>query len=258
MRLSQAIKALTLVLLLNTLALSELTESAIAAPQRTSGTLMARRRLNFRVRVRPSRYRTGGYSRAATCGSSDSKTMTALVPPPLPEEKVAIKDAPVDKTIADRPTFFVDVPNFATTDAQFTLQPEHLKPGEKKDIYNKKFQLTGKSGIIAIPLPSSVPALQIGQKYLWQMAVKCNPLDRSSDIVVIGWIERVQSPTTATGDKLNTLAEAGVWQDTMSTLALRRYEQPNDRTAAEDWASLMEDVKMPQFKDTAIVQIVKD
>ncbi len=260
MRLSQAIKALTLVLLLNTIPLIELTESAIAAPRNTSRTVKARRRLNFRVGVRPSRYRVGGFSRAATstCGPTSNKTITALVPPPLPEEQVPTKEAPVDKTIAERPTFFVDVPNFATTNAQFTLQPEHPKPGEKKDLYNKKFQLTGKSGIIAIPLPSSVPALQIGQKYLWQMAVKCNPLDPSSDIVVIGWIERVQSPTTATGDKLNTLAEAGVWQDTMSTLALRRYEQPNDRTAAEDWASLMEDVKMPQFKDTAIVQIVKD
>jgi Domain of Unknown Function (DUF928) len=257
MRLSQTIKALTLVLLLNTIPLIEFTESAIAAPRRTSGTVKARPRLTFRMKVRPSRYSFGGFSRAATstCGPTKNATVTALVPPPLPEEPVTTEYAPVDKTIAERPTFLVDVPNFAATNAQFILQPEHIKEGEQKQIYNKKFQLTGKSGIIAIPLPSSVPALQIGQKYLWQMTITCSP---RNIIAVMGWIERVQTPTTAAGDKLNTLAEAGVWQDTVSTLALRRYEQPNDRTAAEDWASLMEDVKMSQFKDTAIVQIVKD
>jgi Domain of Unknown Function (DUF928) len=165
---------------------------------------------------------------------------------------VPANDAPVDKTTAEHPTFFVHVP--AAAAAQFTLQTET----PIKEVYNVKFKLTGTPGIVGISLPSSLPALKIGQKYLWQMAVQCNPRDHSDDGVVIGWVERVQPPAAAGGDKLNTLAEAGIWQDTMAALALRRYEQPGDRTAAEDWANLMDDAKMPEFKDTKIVQIVKN
>lgn len=259
MRLSQAIKALTLVLLLNTIPLIELTESAIAAPRNTTRTIKPRRRLNFRVGVRPSRSRVGGYSRSATCDSD--KTLQALVPPAQSqeEEKEAKNNAPLDKTIVANPTFFVYLPTeLATGAAEFVLRTEaQTKEKMKPTIYQKNFQLTGQSGMIGISLPQSV-SLQMDQEYVWEVTVNCNTDPKAKKLTVIGWVKRVQPPATATGDKLYTLAEEGVWQDTMSTLALRRYEQPNDRTAAEDWASLMEDVKMSQFKDTAIVQIVKD
>jgi hypothetical protein len=257
MQLSSTIKALTLVVLLNAIAAIELAEFAAATPYNSQPIQLARRRLNFRIGVRPSRYRVGGYSRAATCDSD--KKLLALVPPAQPEEKVDKNKAPVDKTIAEHPIFFVYLPTeLATGPAEFTLQTEAQTKGkfQDKNIFQKPFTLTGKAGMVGIALPQSV-SLQIGQKYLWQMTVNCNTDPKANKLVVIGWVERVKL-AAAGGDKLTTLAEAEIWQDTMSTLALRRYEQPDDRTAAEDWASLMEAAKMPEFKDTAIVQIVKD
>jgi Domain of Unknown Function (DUF928) len=241
-----------MVFLLSTVAVVDQATSA-ATPGNAKPIQMTRRRLPFRVGVRSMRYRVN-YDHGATCGGGTK--VTVLVPPPQEQEQMAAeRNIPVDKTIAEHPTFFVYLPaELATRPAHFTLQTEV----QIKELYNIKFTLTGKSGIVGISLPSSAPALQIGQKYLWQMAIQCNPRDRSDDIMVNGWVERVQPPTAATGDQLKALAEAGIWQDTVATLALRRYEQPSDRTAAEDWANLMEDVGLSQFKDTEIVQIVKN
>jgi hypothetical protein len=250
MRLSKTIQAISMAFLLNAMTVID-QATAAPTPHSAQPSQIARRRMFFRLGIRPTRYRISDHRDRSI---RNRCTATALVPP-LQERMTA--ELPVDKTIAERPTFFVNVPAVAAA-AQFTLQTEALTEEiPSKEIHNVKFKLTGKPGIVGISLPSSVPALQIGQKYLWQMAVQCNPRDRSNDSVVMGWIERVQPPAADGGNPLNTLAEAGIWQDTMSTLALRRYEQPDDRTTTEDWASLMEDAEMPQFKDTPIVQIVQ-
>jgi len=44
----------------------------------------------------------------------------------------------------------------------------------------------------------------------------------------------------------------------VTLVALQRYQKPNDRAAADDWETLMQDAGLPQFKQTAIVQIVRN
>lgn len=211
-----------------------------------------RRRLSFRVGVRPARSRVGGYSRSAACGSN--QTLTALVPPPQQQEGLPKEQATVDKTAASHPTFFVHLPALPGKTVAFTLQNE---AGTDKDLHRTEFKLTDKPGVVGIALPQSVPALQIGQKYLWQVAIVCDPDDPASNIVVSGWVERVKSPTPAGNDPIATLAEQGIWQDAVTLLAMRRFQQPQDLSVAEDWAALMEDAGLPQFKQSEIVQIVE-
>ncbi|MDX2100076.1 MAG: DUF928 domain-containing protein [Leptolyngbyaceae cyanobacterium bins.59] len=235
---------------------------AVSASRDRSGTSVSssenliarskRRRLRFRVGVRPSRYRLGGFSRAASCGEQQS--LTALVPPPQAQEGLPNEHATVDKTSNERPTFFVSLPSLPATTGQFTLQDE----AGTKQLYNVKFQVTGKPGIVGIVLPNSSPALQVGQKYLWQVAVACEPDDPASNIIVSSWIERVNVPTVSGADRIAALAEQGIWQDAVASLALERFQKPQDKEIAEDWASLMEDAGLPQFKQTAIVQLVKN
>lgn len=250
MGLSKRIKVVSLALLLGAIGVVESVPPAMAVP--TQGTLMARSRLNFRVGVRPSRYRVGGFSRSgAACGTP---MPAALVPPPQAQERVANNKITVDKTAADRPTFFVYLPPLANTTAQFTLQNE----ARNKQLYSVEFDLTGKPGVVGISLPNSVPALEVGQKYFWQVAVACDPDDLSNMAIVSSWVERVKLPTTSAGNRLATLAEQGIWQDVLTAVALQRYNNPSDRTATEDWAALMEDAGLRQFKQAAIVQIVKN
>lgn len=256
MRLSKGLKVVSLALLLGTIATIDLIEPIAARPvsRATTGkTQIARRRLNFRVGVRPSRFRVGGFSRSASCGN---QPLTALVPPPQTQIATAgqkdVQD-PVDKTTLDRPTFFVHLAAHSAKTAQFTLQNE----AGTEQLHNVKFNLTGKAGIVGIALPTSASALQVGQKYVWQLSVACDPEDATNMVVVSSWVERVQ-PTTTAADRLTALAEQGVWQDALSLVALRRFQQPGDRTAAEDWAMLMEDAGLPQFKQAEIVQMIKN
>lgn len=252
MQLLQGIKIGTLALLLGSIAVIEMMPIATALP--TQGTLMAQRsrRLNFRVGVRPSRYRVGGYSRSSmACGT---QTPTALVPPPQTQEKVAINKMTVDKTAADWPTFFVYLPSLDAQTAQFTLQNE----ARTKQLHNVTFKLTGKPGVVGISLPESKSALQVGQKYFWQVSVSCDPDDPASVMVISSWVERVKPITTTASTRLVTLAEQGIWQDVLTDIAVNRYQNPRDRTAAEDWSALMEDAGLGKFKQTPIVQIVKN
>lgn len=245
---------ITAILLIGTIGIVEgsaLVQSAAAAP--TDGTLMAlrRRRLSFRTGVRPSRFRVGGFSRGGECGGQQK--LMAIVPPPQPQEGVSVQKTTVDKTTAARPTFFVYLPSLPAGSAQFTLQNE----AGTQELYNVDFNLTGRSGIVGITLPNSAPVLQVGQKYYWQMAVACDPDQPSKLSIISSWVERVNPPATTQTDRLSTLAAQGIWYDVLSFIALQRYQQPNDRAAAEDWANLMQDAGLPQFKQAEIVQLIK-
>ena len=44
----------------------------------------------------------------------------------------------------------------------------------------------------------------------------------------------------------------------VNLVALQRYQKPDDRAAAEDWEALMQDAGLSQFKQSEIVQIVKN
>jgi Domain of Unknown Function (DUF928) len=251
MRLLTSLQASSIAVLLCAISIAELIPPATALP--SQGTLIAasRRRLRFRVGVRPSRHRVGGYSRAALC--SNQQMLTALVPPPQSQEGVSDKAATVDKTTAERPTFFVHLPALSPTTAQFTLQNE----AGTEQLHSVKFKLTGKPGLVGITLPANAPALKVGQKYVWQVAVACDPEDASNTIVVSSWVERVKTAGSG-GAAAADLAEQGIWQDSLALLALQRYQKPSDRAVAEDWAALLEDAGLAQFKQAAIVQMVKN
>lgn len=252
MRLLTGLKAIALALLLGGMTVIDGLPTATALP--TEGTRMARyRRLNFRVGVRPSRYRIGSISRSGRCGGTEP--LSALVPPPQSRERLTVRQAMVDKTVSDHPTFFVYIPVMASKTAQFTLKNE----AETDPLYSKEFELPDKAGIVGISLPTSAPALQVGQKYFWQVAVVCDP-DEPSKLITIGsWIERVNPSAVPPGsNRLIALAEQGIWQDVVTQVALQRYQQPADRSSAEDWAALMEDVGLSQFKQAEVVQIVQE
>lgn len=266
MSLLNRVQVMSALLLLTTIAATELSPVAIAQSGRSTPIQVAqRRRLSFRLGVRPSSFRIGGFSRSSSCG--DQQTVTALVPPPqaqeLADQALETKAADnnnrsersqkltlVDKTTRDRPTFFLYSSYTSARSVQFTLQD---KQGNK-ELYNIRFQLNGAPGIVAIELPTSGPQLQVGQKYVWYAQVTCSAGTQAKADPVGGLVERV--PPLA-NPQVTTLAEQGIWQDVVATLASQRVQKNSDRTAAEDWATVMQDAGLPQFAQTNIVQVVR-
>lgn len=238
-----------------------------------------RSRLKFRVGVRASRFRVGGFSRASKC--ADGAVLTSLVPPFNPgvdqkiTERVGSREretrAPIDTTMSPRPIFWLHVPKTTGAQAEFTLQDQ----GGRRQLYQTKFTLTNnQSGVVGIKLPESVSPLVVGQDYVWQVSVDCDP-DRPDKALVLGsWIRRVdpaqlpaasdfnpralvQQLTTANDqEKPSLYAALGIWQEAVSGLAQLRLKNPANAQIRQDWRDLMTQTRMEDFlKDEPVLQI---
>ncbi|MFE4106234.1 DUF928 domain-containing protein [Almyronema epifaneia] len=224
----------------------------------------------FRLRVRTSRYRSGGFRRGGSCLVNQGDQVAVVAPPARSEEVESTltglapsEVGPVDVTASAHPTFLVNVPDLeGAATAELTIQHEDYTRADA-EVVNMSFELNGQPGIVAIQVPQSETALEPGSKYLWQLAIKCeseSALDNSSNLVVDSWIEREAidaSPTGSLQDQLAFYAERGIWQETAGTLAQLRYQFPDDPAIASDWQALMQDVGLDEFAAVPVVQMVQ-
>ncbi|MBO3460379.1 DUF928 domain-containing protein [Aetokthonos hydrillicola Thurmond2011] len=143
-------------------------------------------------------------------------------------------------TTQAKPVFFFYVPQTSAT-IEFVVQDNDQQVVLAKQIYKS----TSKSGIVSIPLTQT--SLEAGKQYRWFFSVICNPKERSQDKVVEGGIRRI-SPDSQLATKLknasakelvNIYAEAGIWQDSLGTLAQQLVSHPNDQGLKTDWKELL-------------------
>ncbi len=252
------------------------------------GGLQVASRLRLRLGSRPSRYRLGAFRRGASC-LPEGAELTALISPvvPAPEPAAAAATAaamtpdetslgadepfledelapdltvPVDATVAERPAFFVYIPALdSPTTAQFTLQTDPTDPLAVEELVNVRFTVSGEEGIVGIQLPETVQPLETDRQYYWQMSVECNAEKLTENPVISGWVQRVildePLPDTA-AQQVVFYAEKGIWQDALSTLAMLRYQHPNNPAVTTDWQELMDSAGLDVFADQPFVQVI--
>lgn len=226
--------------------------------------LMAR--LPFRLRVRASRWRVPGLRRGGCSGDTTENAAELhheLMPvvPPLDDQQGG--SAPVDLTVSAHPTILVRVPHLPNTTAYFGLQNED----GTEELYLTEVELTNEqAGIMGFQIPSTVPPLEVGQKYMWQVALVSTCREGSGEIQLItnGWLERIEPTGTLAlveqvplRDRPTLYAEAGIWQEMVSSLAKLRLQNPNDSDLAETWASLMESVGLENLANEPILQVYR-
>ncbi len=223
--------------------------SGVVPPSRAT-----RRRLSFRVGVKPSNYRVGGFARSEGCPVRDQiKTLTAQA---TSSSTTASKTA--DPTTLDRPILFVYVPAMAASTVQFTIRPTS---GRAKDLQNLTVKTTGSEGFVGIELPNNAK-LEVGQQYKWSMAIPCSPdeIDVTKTVIIEGLVKRIQAPTiasTSPEERAAIYAEQGIWQDALSTIAQLRLQRPKDVSLTEDWSNLMTSAGITQFAKAPIIGIFK-
>lgn len=181
---------------------------------------------------------TGGASRdGGKCFSKATKT-SASVTPLIPTTNLGL-------SVAERPTFFVYVPPSGAKKVFFSLQEE-----DTTHHYQTTFLLPDKPGVISFKLPDAAPALQLGKNYKWSLVFVCDSELEPDSPGVSGWIRRVKPNTSLVnqrkmGDSLESasnLASAGIWYDTLSTLAQLRRSQPANQTVTASWEELLKSV----------------
>lgn len=178
--------------------------------------------------------RQGGATRGG-CSSSD-RTLTALVP----ANNLGMTTAPY-------PVIFFYIPPTSADVLELSLLDEN-----DNEIYQKNLTPTKTGGIASInfaDLPGVKP-LEVGKSYHWYLSIVCNTQDRSADIFVDGWVQRIK-PDPALQSELQQVpsrnraslyAVNGIWYDSLTALYETRKSSPNNSALVNEWADLLDSV----------------
>jgi len=156
-------------------------------------------------------------------------------------------------TLSERPTILAYVPATNARQAMFSLKNQN-----KKTHYRTTVSLSGQAEIIAVQIPDDAPALKAGETYKWYLALECEGSLRPSNPIE-GRIERIEPNSELlsaqqANDPLmqaESYGAAGVWYDTVATIARLRQAQPTDTTIAQHWQELLASVGLSEIADVS-------
>lgn len=186
--------------------------------------------------IRPFDNRESGKPRCPSCPEE------LELKPLLPKTRIGL-------TVSDSPTFFVYITRTSLRKAEFWLSdPEK----NYQTVYKTNVSLPEMTGIVSFSLPEQAdsPKLEVGKKYHWELMVICDPNDPERSMAAEGEIQRVnlspavvsQLEKAAPQDRAAIYAEAGIWFDTLTTLAELRRSYPQDPGLATVWKDLLKSV----------------
>jgi hypothetical protein len=230
-------------------------------------------RLRFKVRgIRPSMSREGGISRSPEASAScagEPVTVTSLLPKTNVAQLAAAEKAEIEieKTVAERPTFFIHVSQTSAQEAEFILKKKIGEDNNGQPVYDEdKFvdqtvALPKNPGIVSISLPADAAALEVGSSYYWTFQVICEPTDRTKDVTVDGAVQRIELDSSLANklqqaeprDRPGIYAEAEIWTDALSTLADLRKANPNDQQLQDDWNNLLSSVGLDKVAQATVI-----
>ena len=129
-------------------------------------------------------------------------------------------------TTSNRPEFVWYLPDtLAGTPLLFRLL---VMDGNGQPSLVDSVELPAQAGFMRYQLPESAPPLEVGQDYLWQVIVMCDP-ERASSFLTSTLPLQLATPTpeltaalgAATTDAERAIAygEAGIWYDALATVA---------------------------------------
>ncbi len=189
----------------------------------------------------PNRGLPGSREGGATRGCPAYTPALTMLTPLTPEGK----PSNYGTTLKGHPEFlwFTPTPN---AQLEFKLNTVDDEGIDQLTIY-KTSLVAQNAGIQSLSLPQEVSALAVGPMYRWSVAMICNPEDRSGDIIVEGWLQRVESSPDLSAalaqsaglERLDVYAKAGLWYDLVGGLATLRQTSLTDPTLADQWSEVL-------------------
>ncbi|MEL6158398.1 MAG: DUF928 domain-containing protein [Cyanobacteria bacterium J06554_11] len=155
-------------------------------------------------------------------------------------------------TLSAHPTFWFSMPDVS---ADRTVE-FGLYDAEGEIIYQKAFS-PGAAGITRFSLPDDAPALTANQDYRWYLSIVCDRASRSEDLVVTGWVRRIEADrafqaqlATASPEEQAALYKSqALWYDALTALAELQQTNPTS-DLQQQWIALFESVDLPQIIET--------
>lgn len=189
----------------------------------------------------------GGASRGEQCSSDYQKSP---VTPLLPANSQAL-------TVQARPTLLIYVPETSATKAYFAMRDE----SEDYD-YQTILPIGDSAGIVSLTLPKNAPDLSVNKDYQWSLILMCDGQLRPDSPIATGNIKRITSNTDMNqklthADLLESAAiygEAGIWYDSVASLAQLKMMQPNNNNVSANWESLLNTVGLEKVAQAEFVE----
>jgi hypothetical protein len=136
----------------------------------------------------------------------------------------------------------------------------------KQKILHKSTVASPKTpGIVSVDLAKvpGAPSLETGKNYQWYFSMVCDPKDRSADVVVDGWIQRVEADPilqseiekAKPSDRVSLYAANGIWYDTIAAMVASRQSAPSNSTVAREWSDLLKSVGLGAVAQAPIVSV---
>jgi len=234
---------------------------AIAKPPQTLSPIFNRpgaarpifKRLKFKIPNISGASRNTIAGAARGCGIDNKEQMVVVLP----------QTTKIGLTVSDSPTVFVYVPGTEATQAELKLYKEEDAPyqnqGAKETskeagnpVAMTRVAIANTPGIVSVSIPAkaNAPLLEVGKKYQWVFKLLCaTDGDETQNIEVYGTIQRApitsqlvqQLNKPATLESADRYAEAGLWTETVKTLAELRKNNPNDINVARQWSDMLTD-----------------
>ncbi|MEG5172802.1 DUF928 domain-containing protein [Microcoleus sp. B3-D7] len=189
--------------------------------------------------------RQGGTHRG--CKLRDGLFITPLIP-----------ESNIGLTLTESPTFFVYVSQPAAQ-VEFIL----LNENESEVVYETTLK-NDKAGIIGVSLSEKdqTKNIEVGKRYVWSFALACDPLERSGDYIVKGWMQRIEPQANLKNDLANpdpmakviAYAKNGIWYETVATLAEMRRLAPDDSRLTTEWTQLLQSQGLESIAAQPLVQ----
>jgi hypothetical protein len=189
--------------------------------------------------------RQGGTHRG--CKLRDGLFITPLIP-----------ESNIGLTLTESPTLFVYVSQPAAQ-VEFIL----LNEDESEVVYETTLK-NDKAGIVGVSLSEKdqTKNIEVGKRYVWSFALACDPLERSGDYIVKGWMQRIEPQANLKNDLANpdpmakviAYAKNGIWYETLATLAQMRNLAPDDSRLTAEWTQLLQSQGLESIADQPLVQ----
>lgn len=193
-------------------------------------------------------HRRGGGSRGNCIASEEN--LVALVP----ANAVGI-------TASNTPQLFFYLPE--------TTQPhliEFVVRNHKDElVYDTMLQTSKQAGIIKIEFPPNLKQdeLKTNEDYRWYLSMICNLQKRSHDVVVEGWIRRVEIDFTTNRqlqqakpiEQASLYQQQGIWHDALSILAEQQKTLGSPIAVRAKWAELLDNVGLGELANKPFIEV---
>jgi len=157
----------------------------------------------------------------------------------------------VGHTLSAHPTFWFSIP---------AVNPERtiefgLFDQDGELVYQKNIDAPDEAGLTQLSLPHTALSLSVGHNYRWYLSVVCGQQSRAEDMVVTGWITRVEAEGTLLAqldastphEQLALYGRLGLWYDALALLSEMRRQDPSAAALAQQWDALMQAIDLPQL-----------